>query len=123
MIRQLPNLQHTAKHPITHTQLCHHCCGKTEKSDLVRHLGILKEGIRFYLKKIFPTLRLGKIITLQGVRTLNSSKMEDLKMEKINEGITNLAEMDIMSIIIIISLVIYILPLESGLITVPSMKK
>lgn len=52
--------------------------------------------IRFYLKKIFPTLRMGNIIILQGVRTMHSSTMDGLKMEKINKRITNSDGIDIM---------------------------
>lgn len=46
---------------------------------------------------------------MQGVRTLFDSTMDGLKMEKLDAGITHLAGMDIMSFIIVISLVIYIL--------------
>lgn len=45
-------------------------------------------------------------ITMQEVRTLYGSTMDDLKLEKISEGITSLARTDIMLIIIIISLMI-----------------
>lgn len=37
---------------------------------------------------------------MQGIRTLYGATMGDLKMEKINEGITNLAGIHIMLIII-----------------------
>lgn len=49
---------------------------------------------------------------MQGIRTLHSATIDDLKMEKINEGIANLAGIDIILIIIIISLVIHILSLK-----------
>lgn len=42
--------------------------------------------------------------------------------KKINEGITNLPGIDMMSIIIIISLVIHILSLESALIILPNVE-
>lgn len=66
-------------------------------------------------------LRMGNI-TIQGVRTLCSETMDDLKMEKIIEEITDLAVIDIMLVIIIICLLIHILSLKGSLITVPNTK-
>lgn len=62
------------------------------------------------------------IITIQGYGILYSAAMDSLKMGKINEGITDLAGIDIMLIIITISLEIHILSLKSDLITVPKRK-
>lgn len=46
-------------------------------------------------------------ITMQGVSTLLSATMDNLQMEKtISEGINNLVDIDILSIIITISLII-----------------
>lgn len=60
---------------------------------LGRQLGISKGGIS--LKK-FPTSKMGNI-TMQGVRFLYSSTMDALKMEQLNEGLINLAGIDIIS--------------------------
>lgn len=65
--------------------------------------------------------RMGNI-TIQGVRILCSETMDDLKMEKMNEEITDLAVIDIMLVIIIICLLIHILSLKGSLITVPNTK-
>ena len=46
---------------------------------------------------------MGNNITVQVVRTLYGFTMDGLKMEKFNEGVINLAGVDIMSIVIIIS--------------------
>ena len=48
-------------------------------------------------------------ITMQGVRSLYSFTMGGMKMEQLNEGIINLMEVDIRSIIIIVILVIHVL--------------
>lgn len=46
-------------------------------------------------------------ITMQGVSTLLTATMDNLQMEKkISEGINNLVDIDILSIIITISLII-----------------
>lgn len=46
---------------------------------------------------------------MQGIGTLHGATIDDLKMEKINEMIANLAGVDIILIIIVISLVIHII--------------
>lgn len=47
---------------------------------------------------------------MQGIWTLYSTKMDGLKMEKkINEGLTDLTEISIMSVIITVNLIIHIL--------------
>lgn len=61
-------------------------------------------------------------IRMQGVRTPFSETMNDLKWKKINEGITDLVGIDIMSVRITICLLIHSLSLKSSLITVPNMK-
>lgn len=68
---------------------------------------------------------------MQGVKTLCSATKDDLKTEAINEGLSNLAGIDIMPTVTI-SLVICILSLianvffvpniKSGVIIVPNMK-
>lgn len=57
---------------------------------------------------------MGNIISMQGIRTLHGATTDDLKMEKINEGIASLAGIDIILIIIIISLVIHIISFKKG---------
>lgn len=59
---------------------------------------------------------------MQEVRTLFGATMDDLPMGETNERINDLAGTGIMwIIIIIIRLAIHILPLKSGLKTVPNM--
>lgn len=48
--------------------------------------------------------------------------MSDLKVEKLNEGIITLAGVEIMQFKIIISLVIHVLSLKTGLISVPNLR-
>lgn len=88
-------------------------------ADLVRHLGISKGVITFF--KVSPILRMGNN-KIQGVGFLCGSTMNGLKGGKINEGIINLAGIDIMQFIIIISFVIHVLSLKTGLISVPNMR-
>lgn len=45
-------------------------------------------------------------ITMRGVRTLLTATMNNLQMEEISEGLNNLVDIDIMSILVIISLII-----------------
>ena len=61
-------------------------------------------------------------IMIKGVKFMCVSTIDSLKMEKLNEVVINLARIDIMPIIIIISLTIHVLSLKSGLISVPNMK-
>lgn len=67
------------------------------------------------LGESFPTTRMGNI-TMQGDRTLYRTTIEN-----VNEGINDLAGIDIMLIVITIGLVINIFSLKSGLITVTNM--
>lgn len=53
-------------------------------------------------------------------RTLFSASMESLQVDKISEELSNLARVDIMLVILVISSAIHILFLKSGLITVPN---
>lgn len=61
-------------------------------------------------------------IMIKGVKLMYGSTIDSLKMEKLNEVVINLARIDIMPVIIIISLTIHVLSLKSGLISVPHMK-
>lgn len=45
-------------------------------------------------------------MTMQGVRTLLTATMNNLQMKEISEGLNNLVDIDIMSILVIISLII-----------------
>lgn len=55
---------------------------------------------------------MGDNITIQGVRSLYGSRMDDLKIKKFNEKRINLARINIISIIFIISLAIHVLFLK-----------
>lgn len=48
----------------------------------------------------------GRNMTMQGVRTLLTATMNNLQMKEISEGLNNLVDIDIMSILVIISLII-----------------
>lgn len=48
----------------------------------------------------------GRNMTTQGVRTLLTATMNNLQMKEISEGLNNLVDIDIMSILVIISLII-----------------
>lgn len=77
-------------------------------SDLVRHLEIFKPGISNIQERRgdFPMLAI-RNITMQGVSTLLTATMDNLQIEKkISEGINNLVDIDILSVIITISLII-----------------
>lgn len=57
-------------------------------------------------------LRMGNNITMQGVRSLYDSSMGGLKLETLDKGIINLAGIDIMSVIIMVSFVFQALSLK-----------
>lgn len=57
-------------------------------------------------KRIFPTLKKGNTIMMDGVRSLYDYKIGSLKRQQLNEGIITLTKTDIILIIIFIILIL-----------------